>query len=141
MSIWKTEINLNILEERNKNSFCDYLGIKFIEIGDNYLKAEIPIVQNLKQAIGIMNGGVSCAIAETVGSNAANFSVDITKEFCVGLDINTNHLRAVYDGIIIAIAKPIHLGKSIQVWSIEIFDKNNKMVSINRLTMAVLQRK
>ena len=87
-----------------------------------------------------MNGGASCVIAESVGSTAANFAVDITKQYCVGLDINTNHLRPASSGKVIATARPIHIGRTTHVWSIEIHNEAGKMVSINRLTMAVKDR-
>ena len=141
MSIWHGKIDLNEITARNKGTMGDFLGIEYIEIGDDFLKARMPVNERTRQPIGIMHGGASCVLAETVGSNAANFCVDLSKQYCVGLDINTNHIRAVRDGYVIAIAKPFHIGKSTHVWSIEIFDANNKIVSINRLTMAVLNRK
>ena len=85
--------------------------------------------------------GASCVLAETVGSTAAQYCVDKEKHYCVGLDINTNHIRSVRSGYVIAIAKPFHLGRSTQVWSIEIKNEEGKLVSVNRLTMAVLEIK
>jgi len=140
MIIWHIPISLTVINERNKNTMGDYLGIEFTEIGDDYLTARMPVNERTKQPIGIMHGGASCVLAETVGSNAANFCVDIEKQYCVGLDINTNHIRSVRAGYVTAIAKPFHLGKSTQVWGIEIFDEKKKLVSVNRLTMAVLHR-
>jgi uncharacterized protein (TIGR00369 family) len=87
-----------------------------------------------------MNGGISCLIAESVGSTAANIAVDITKQYCVGLDINTNHIRPASKGKVIATAKPIHIGQTTHVWSIEIHGDHGKLISINRLTMAVKNR-
>lgn len=141
MSIWQTPINLAEINLRNKNSMGDFLGIEFIEIGADYLRATMPVNEKTRQPIGIMHGGASCVLAETVGSNAAQFCVDLTKQYCVGLDINTNHIRSVQDGLVIATARPFHLGKSTQVWGIEIVNEEGKMVSVNRLTMAVLDRK
>ena len=99
----------------------------------------MPIDHRTKQPIGIMHGGASCALAETVGSTAANFCVD-DSYYCVGLDINVNHIRAMRSGYVIATTKPYHIGKSTQVWSIEIRDEENRMVSASRLTMAVLAK-
>lgn len=140
MKIWKTEINLEILATRGKNTMVDYLDIECIEIGDDYLVARMPVDHRTKQPIGIMHGGASCVLAETIGSTAANFCVDYSKHYCVGLDINTNHIRSVREGYVIGTAKPFHLGKTTQVWGIEIVNEENKLVSVNRLTMAVLSR-
>jgi 1,4-dihydroxy-2-naphthoyl-CoA hydrolase len=140
MKIWQSEIDLTIIRDRAKDTLSDYLGIEFIEVGDGFLVARMTIAQQHKQPIGIMHGGVSCALAETVGSAAANFCVDQNEVYCVGLDINTNHIRAVRRGAIIAKAEPFHLGKSTQVWGINIRTEAGELVSVNRLTMAVLRR-
>lgn len=136
MNIWKSDISLDILNQRSKNTFCDFLGIKFTEIGDNFIVAEMLLEQKHKQPLGIMNGGVSCAIAETVGSTAANHVIDKNKQYCVGLEINTSHLRSVKNGSLIAKASPHRIGNNIHVWGIEIFN-DNKMISINKLTVFV----
>ncbi|TAK72183.1 MAG: hotdog fold thioesterase [Gammaproteobacteria bacterium] len=140
MKIWKTAVSLDILTERGKGTLSDVLGIEFIEVGDDYLVARMPVADRVKQPMGIMHGGASCVLAETVGSNAAQYCVDYSQYYCVGLDINTNHLRAVREGNVIGTARPFHLGKSTQVWGIEIADEAGKLVSVNRLTMAVLKR-
>ncbi|WP_235826847.1 hotdog fold thioesterase [Facilibium subflavum] len=135
--IWKTKANPEVLNKRSENTLAEYLDITFTEVGEDYVLAEMPVLQKHKQPIGIMNGGVSCVIAETVGSTAANYAVDLTKQYCVGLDINTNHLRPVSSGVLTAKAFPFHIGKTTQVWSIEIRNDADKLVSINRLTLAV----
>lgn len=140
MKIWQTEVDLQIVNQRGNNTMSDHLGIEFIEVGADYLMARMPIHQRVKQPLGIMHGGASCVLAETVGSTAAQFCVDYEKFYCVGLDINTNHICAVREGEVIATAKPFHLGSSTQVWGIEIINDQGKLVSINRLTMAVLRR-
>lgn len=140
MKIWQMEITLPIIDSRNKNTMIDYLEIKFTEIGDDFLVARMPVNEKTKQPLGIMHGGASCVLAETVGSVAANFCVDQTQHYCVGLDINTNHIRAVKNGYVIGIAKPFHLGKSTQVWGIDIRDEQSNLISVNRLTMAVMQK-
>ena len=139
--IWQTPISFEALVDRNRNTLCEHLGIEFIDIGDDTLKATMPVDHRTHQALGIMNGGASCVLAETVGSNAANYVVDSKTHFCVGLDINTNHIRAVRSGKVTGTAKPIHLGRSTQVWSIEIHDDEHRLISISRLTMAVMARK
>ena len=140
MKIWQTEIDLASLNERSKNTMGEYLGIEFIEVGTDYMVARMPVDHRTKQPIGIMHGGASCVLAETVGSTAGNCCVDLNQFYCVGLDINTNHIRAMRDGFVIATAKSFHLGKTTQVWGIEIKNADGKMVSVNRLTMAVLGR-
>lgn len=140
MKIWKREMNLTLVTERAKNTLSDFLGIAFIDYGDDYLVARMPVVERTRQPIGIMHGGASCVLAETVGSTAAQFCVDFDKYYCVGLDINTNHIRSIREGYVIGTAKPFHLGKTTQVWSIEIKNEEDKLVSVNRLTMAVLSR-
>lgn len=140
MKIWQTEISTVLANARGANSMSEYLGIEFTEVGDDYLMATMPVDHRTKQPIGIMHGGASCVLAETVGSTAANFCVDINTHYCVGLDINTNHIRPMREGYVIALAKPFHLGKKTQVWSIEIKNKEEKLVSISRLTMSVMKR-
>ena len=140
MSIWKTPLTLNDAQKRSQNTMVTHLGIEFMEIGDDYLIAKMPVDHRTKQPIGIMHGGASCVLAETVGSIAANYCVDLTKQYCVGLDINTNHIRSAREGYVYATAKPFHIGRSTQVWAIEIKDEQGKLVSVNRLTMAVLDR-
>lgn len=139
MSIWKREISLSKLNERNKNTMSDFMEIVFTEVGDDYLRASMPITDKVKQPLGIMHGGASCVLAETLGSIAANFCVD-EGYYCVGLDINTNHIRAIRDGFAYAHTVPFHLGKSTQVWHIEIHNDAQQLISVTRLTMAVLKR-
>jgi len=141
MKIWQTDISLAIIEERGKNTMITQLGIEFTEIGDDFLAARMPVDSRTRQPLGIMHGGASCVLAETVGSTAGNFCVDATQFYCVGLDINTNHIRSIREGFVTGIAKPFHLGKSTQVWSIEITNEQNQLISVNRLTLAVLGRK
>lgn len=140
MKIWKTNIDLNAVTERGKNTMSDYLGIEFTEFGDDFLAARMPVDHRTLQPAKIMHGGASCVLAETVGSTAAQFCVDMAKFYCVGLDINTNHIRMATSGYVTGVAKPFHLGKSTQVWGIEIKNEEGKLVSVTRLTMAVLER-
>lgn len=140
MSIWKIQFDAKALNDRGKNTLAEHLGIEFTEIGDNFLVARMPVDHRTKQPVGIMHGGASCVLAETVGSTAANCCVDITKQYCVGLDINTNHIKSMREGFVFAKALPFHLGKTTQVWGIEIRNEAGELVSINRLTMAVLNR-
>ncbi|MCF6765918.1 hotdog fold thioesterase [Thiotrichales bacterium 19S3-7] len=140
MSIWKTPTSSDEMNQRGVGTLSDLLGIVYTEVGDDYVKAEMPVTDKVKQPIGIMNGGASCVIAESVGSCAANYAVDLSKQYCVGLDINTNHIRAAYKGKVIATARPFHIGRTTQVWSIDIHNEAGKLVSVSRLTMAVKDR-
>ncbi len=140
-SIWKTSFTVDELMQRNDNTMSSHLGILFTEKGDDFLSATMPIDQRTKQPIGIMHGGASCVLAETLGSVAANYCVDLNKEYCVGLSINTSHIKAVKQGIVIAKATPNHIGKSTQVWEILIHNEIGQLISKTSLTMAVLQRK
>lgn len=140
MPIWKNDIDLQRLNVRGEKTMADFLGIEFIEIGDDYLVAKMPVDQRTKQPVGIMHGGASCVLAETIGSTAANYCVDFIKQYCVGLDINTNHIRSIREGMVIGTAKPFHIGKSTHVWGIEIKNEKEQLISVTRLTMAVLNK-
>jgi 1,4-dihydroxy-2-naphthoyl-CoA hydrolase len=139
MAIWLIEVNTQIVSKRNQHTMSDFLGIEFLEVGDDFMTARMPVNERTRQPLGIMHGGASCVLAETVGSVAANCCVT-DGQYCVGLDINTNHIRSVRDGFVMGTARPFHLGRSTQVWSIEITDEKGRLVSVNRLTMAVLQK-
>lgn len=140
MSIWREDVTLASLMERGKQTMSEHLGIEFIELGEDFLVARMPVDSRTLQPFGIMHGGASCVLAETVGSNAANACVDVTQFYCVGLDINTNHIRAAREGFVTGTARPFHLGRTTQVWGIEIVNDRKQLVSVNRLTMAVLSR-
>jgi 1,4-dihydroxy-2-naphthoyl-CoA hydrolase len=139
MSIWKTPISLEALHRRSQNTLVELLSIVFIEIGDNCLKATMPVDERTKQPVGIMHGGASCVLAETLGSTAANFVVDYKQHYCVGLSINTNHIKSVREGKVLGVTTPIHLGRSTQVWNIDIFNDDGALISTTRLTMAILK--
>jgi uncharacterized protein (TIGR00369 family) len=138
--IWHNAPDLIDVNNRGKNTMAEFLGIEITEVGDDFMRAVMPVDHRTKQPIGIMHGGASCVLAETVGSTAANYCVDIKTHYCVGLDINTNHIRAIKSGKVIATAKPFHIGKSSQVWHIEIHNEQQQLISVTRLTMAVLTR-
>lgn len=140
MSIWKEPIDIESAQARADNTLLSHLGILFTEVGDNYLKATMPVDHRTHQPLGIMHGGASCVLAESVGSTAANYCVDQRTHYCVGLDINTNHIRSIRSGLVIATAFPYHLGKTTQVWHIDIKDEQDRLISVNRLTMAVLSK-
>ena len=139
MTIWKIPISIEEINRRGAGTLADHLGIVFTEAGDDFLSATMPVDHRTIQPMGILNGGASCALAETVGSTAANFCVDPKLFAAVGLDININHIKAVKRGFVTAIAKPFHLGKSTQVWDIKIYDEEKRLVSVSRLTLSVIE--
>lgn len=139
--IWITPLNLEEINRHVRNTLPEHLGIQFTNIGDDFLTATMPIDSRTLQSMGILHGGASCALAETVGSAAANYCVDQNQQVCVGLEINVNHIRTARSGLIIAIAKPLHLGKTTQVWDIKIYNEQQRLIAISRLTMAVLKAK
>lgn len=129
------------LASMGKGNMGEHLGMEFTEIGPDYIKATIPVDHRTKQPYGLLHGGASVALAETLGSVGAAMVVDHTEYICVGQEINANHLRSVRSGVVTGTAKPIHIGSSSQVWEIKIHDERDHLVCISRLTVAVLKRK
>jgi 1,4-dihydroxy-2-naphthoyl-CoA hydrolase len=140
MSIWKNDYALSHAKEHRKVTIMGVLGIELTERGDDYLSATMPVDERTRQPMGILHGGASVVLAETLGSSAAGMCLDLSKEYCVGLDINANHIRAIRSGTVTGVAKPLHIGRSTHVWEINIVDEKQRLVCISRLTMAILQR-
>ncbi|TQV77130.1 hotdog fold thioesterase [Aliikangiella marina] len=138
MSIWKKTPDLEQLQRRRENTLVEHLGIDVVEIGDDYLICSMPVDKRTHQPMGILHGGASIALAETVGSIAANLALDAS-HYAVGLEINGNHMRSIRQGTVFAKAMPVHLGRTTQIWDIRISDENGHKVCISRLTMAVLK--
>ncbi len=138
MTIWKAAFDIAEINQLIPNTAAGQLGIEFTAFGEDWLSARMPVDRRTHQPIGLLHGGASVLLAETIGSVAALLCVDRKRQYCVGLDINANHLRGVRDGWVIATARPIHLGKSTHVWEIKIEDEAGQLVCISRLTMAVL---
>jgi 1,4-dihydroxy-2-naphthoyl-CoA hydrolase len=141
MAIWHQPYTLEQAQQRVAGTMIDHIGIAITEVGDDFLKGTMPVDHRTVQPMRILHGGASVTLAETLGSLAATLVIDNEKKFCVGLDINANHIRAVKDGLVTGIAKPLHIGSSTQVWGIEITDEQHRLVCISRITMAVLDRK
>jgi 1,4-dihydroxy-2-naphthoyl-CoA hydrolase len=143
-SIWfKSDLTLEhiLAENLNAATMGTHLGMQFVELGNDFLKMSMPVDERTKQPYGLLHGGASCALAETVGSIASALVIDTSKQICVGLEINANHLRAVKDGIVIAIATRLHIGSSTHVWDIKIHDEKEKLICVSRLTVAILAKK
>lgn len=140
MSIWKKSFTLESLNHTSVNTLVSHLGIEYSYFDDNSLSAVMPVESRTHQPLGMLHGGASVVLAETLGSIAANMCVDDTK-YCVGLDINANHIRAMRDGFVTGKTTPLHLGATTQVWQIEITDPRGRLVCTSRLTMAVMKHK
>jgi 1,4-dihydroxy-2-naphthoyl-CoA hydrolase len=139
--IWRVQATPEQLVQRSGNTLAERLNIRVTEIGPDYLRATMPVNSHTHQPSGILHGGASVALAETVGSLAANLCVDIEKFVCVGQEINANHVRSVASGLVTGTARPFHIGGRSQVWGIEIRDENDRLICVSRLTMAVVERK
>ena len=139
MSIWfHKNISIEDLAGISSNTMADFLGLKWVEIGENFLKMSMPVHATTRQPYGFLHGGASCVLAETIGSIGSALVIDRDKYYCVGLEINANHLRSVKDGTVVAIASPLHLGKTTHVWDIKIYDDEEKLFCASRLTVAIL---
>lgn len=132
------KVPLDELNRRGKNTMMETLGMRFTAIGDDFIEAEMPVDHRTHQPRGILHGGASVALAETLGSVGAALTVDSNLFRCVGLEINANHVRSVTSGVVIGRAEPVHIGRSTQIWEIRIRNSEEKLVCLSRLTMAIL---
>ena len=141
MSIWfKDDFSLDKLSALSAGTMAAFLGIEWLEVGENFIKAKMPVDERTRQPYGLLHGGASCVLAETIGSVASALVIDQSKAFCVGLEINANHIRKAKNGYVTGIGSPLHLGSSTHVWDIKIYDDIDKLVCVSRLTVAVLKR-
>ncbi len=140
MNIWMVQPSLEALNELAKNTMIDHLGIEFTEVGEDFLIAKMPVDQRSVTPFRILHGGASAALAESLGSMAANLCVNGSQKVCVGLEINANHVRSVATGFVFGKVQPIHIGSSTQIWEIKICDEQDRLVCISRLTLAVLNK-
>lgn len=139
--MWKQPVaTLKELNALSLGTMARVLGIEFTELADEYLKATMPVNENTKQPYGLLHGGASAALAETIGSVAASLCIDRDKQICVGLEINCNHIRGKKEGDVTATARALHIGASTHVWEIKITDERDKLICISRLTMAILKK-
>ncbi len=140
MTIWRSLCSLEELNAGRSGTLIGHLGIEFSEIGDDFIRATMPVDGRTRQPYGLLHGGASVALAETLGSTGAAMCID-TKEFlCVGQEINANHVRAARTGLVTGTARPVHLGGRTQVWTIDIVNEAAKLICTTRLTMAVIRR-
>lgn len=139
MSIWfNKSITLDEINALNKNTMAEFLEMEWVEIGHDYLRLAMPVNNRNKQPYGFLHGGASCVLAETIGSVASALVIDRENFYCVGIEINANHLRSVTQGIVTAKCLPLHLGKTTHVWDIKIYDEREKIFCVSRLTVAIL---
>ncbi|MBC9914617.1 hotdog fold thioesterase [Chitinophaga varians] len=138
--IWHSTVTPADLNEKGKSTMNEHLGMEFTEVGDNYLRIRMPVDHRTVQTYGILHGGASVALAETVGSIASTLVIDPAIEICVGMEINANHIRSAREGYVHGIATPIHLGRRSHIWEIRITDDEQRLICICRHTVAVMDK-
>ncbi|MBS0367360.1 MAG: hotdog fold thioesterase [Proteobacteria bacterium] len=141
VSIWHTTATPEQLTARTGGSMPGLLGIRFTEVGADFLGATMPVNERTRQPFGLLHGGASLALAETIGSVASLLCIDAQRFMCVGQEINANHLRGVREGIVTATVRPFHRGTRSHVWHIEIRDPQERLVCVSRLTMAIVEKR
>ncbi|SBV37526.1 putative esterase [uncultured Stenotrophomonas sp.] len=135
---FRAPVSLEELNRLSQGTLIDHLGIVFTAAGDDWLQATMPVDQRTRQPYGLLHGGASVVLAETLGSSAGNLCVDTATQVCVGLEINANHLRATRTGTVTGTARAVHVGRTTQVWDIRIENEAGKPVCVSRLTLAVV---
>lgn len=140
MSIWKWNPGVEAAQQAAARSMSAHIGLKVTEIGPDFVRGTMPVNQHTMQPYGRLHGGANVVMAEELGSFAANLMLDPNEAFAVGLDINANHLRGVSSGTVTGTARPVHIGRTTQVWEIHIEDEAGKLACISRLTMAVVSK-
>lgn len=138
MAIWFKEFDVGFVNERSRGTLVEHLGIEFIAVGDDFVSAKMPVDARTRQPAGMLHGGASVVLAESIASWASALTVDPAAHHCVGLEINANHVRAIGSGWVTGTARPLHLGRSTQIWEVRIVDERDRLVCISRVTMAVL---
>ena len=139
--IWfKKDLRLSDLAPLGKGTMTEHIGIEWAELGNDFLKATMPVDHRTRQPYGLLHGGASAVLAETLGSVASAMVVDHSKYYCVGLEINANHIRSAREGVVTGVVTPIHLGRQTHVWDIRIYNEEEKLTCISRLTVAILPR-
>jgi 1,4-dihydroxy-2-naphthoyl-CoA hydrolase len=140
MSIWKTPPDLATLNLMRNNTMVGHVDIEVIEAGPDFLRGRMPVDKRTHQPFGLLHGGASATMAETLGSIASTLCVDLSKEIVVGIEINANHVRGVKSGYVYGTVRPLHVGRSTHVWDIRIENEEGKLVCVSRLTVAVVPK-
>jgi uncharacterized protein (TIGR00369 family) len=138
MNIWKKHIDVKKLTDMHIDTAVQHAGIEFLEVGENFIRARVPVDKRTRQPYGLLHGGISILLAEAIGSCGAHFSCP-EEYISVGLDINANHLRSAKTGWVTAKASPVNIGRSTHVWHIELHNESGELICISRLTMAILK--
>lgn len=138
--LWTSTFTLSDLQAMHKQTAIEHLGIEFTEIGDASLSARMPVDRRTVQPFGLLHGGASVLLAETLGSCAAIMCINLSTHYCVGLDISANHIRSAREGFVFGTATPIHVGRSTHVWAIDVKDKEQRPISVSRITMSIFER-
>jgi 1,4-dihydroxy-2-naphthoyl-CoA hydrolase len=139
--LFPPNLSLETLNKWGENSMTAFLDIRFTAIGEDYLEATMPVDHRTKQPLGLLHGGANVVLAETLGSVAATLTVDPEKFYCVGLEVNANHLKSVKEGLVRGVTKPVHIGGKTQVWEIKIYNDTHVLCCISRITIAVIEKK
>jgi 1,4-dihydroxy-2-naphthoyl-CoA hydrolase len=140
MALFNSSISLEALNKMSVNTMVTHLGIEFTQIGEDFIEAKMPVDHRTHQPMGLLHGGASVVLAETLGSVAATCCIDMSRQYCVGLDINANHIKSVREGFVTGVTKPVHIGKRTQVWEIKITNGQHELVCVSRITMAVIDK-
>jgi 1,4-dihydroxy-2-naphthoyl-CoA hydrolase len=142
MNIWfDKNVSVESLKSFGKGTMSEHLGIEWVEIGENFFKAKMPVDQRTQQPYGLLHGGASCVLAETIGSVASYLVIDSSQFYCVGIEINANHIRSAKEGFVYGTCSPLHIGSSTHVWDIRITNEEDKLICISRLTVAIMKKK
>ena len=142
MIVWfDKNVSLENVKSLGKGTMTEHLGIEWVELGHNFIKAKMPVDHRTNQPYGLLHGGASCVLAETLGSVASHLIVNPSQFYCVGIEINANHIRSAKSGFVYGFCSPLHIGSSTHVWDIRITNEEEKLICISRLTVAIIKRK
>ena len=142
MAIWfDKNVSLESLKTFGKGTMTEHLGVEWVELGMDFFKAKMPVDHRTIQPYGLLHGGASCVLAETIGSVASHLVIDPSVFYCVGIEINANHIRSAKEGFVYGTCSPLHIGSSTHVWDIRITNEEEKLICISRLTVAIMKKK
>ena len=142
MVVWfDKKVSLETLRSLGKGTMTEHLGIEWVELGNDFIRAKMPVDHRTNQPYGLLHGGASCVLAETLGSVASHLIVNSSQFYCVGIEINANHIRSAKNGYVYGVCSPLHLGSSTHVWDIRITNEEEKLICISRLTVAIIKKK
>ena len=139
--LFRHPVSIDALNALSRGTIMERIGIVFTAAGEDWLQATMPVDEGTRQPYGLLHGGASVVLAETLGSSAGNLCVETGTQVCVGLEINANHVRAKRDGMVTGTTRPLHLGATTQLWQIEIHDERQRLICTSRITLAVLKKK